>query len=350
MAEHASTTADGFVPVIDIAPYLAGDEEGKRQVAEQVDRACREVGFYVITGHGVSEALLGEVERVARGFFDLPVEEKMKVHVGDAPGGVGYSALGDTSLSYTQGVVAPADLNESFQIAKVDCGGDAYFKDDAVRALVPDNKWPAQLPDMQSVLTAYYERMGELARDLLRVSALALDLPEAYFDPKIGRHISRLNLRLYPQQTEAPLPGQLRAAAHTDYGTVTILRPGDSVGGLQVLDREGNWHDVPSVPNSFVINQGDVMARWTNDEWLSTMHRVANPPAEAQGGSRRLSVVFFHHPDYDTTIECLPTCTEAGKPPRHAPIRVHEYYTLKRTQQRAAKEKAKAQARLEAAE
>ena len=118
-------------------------------------------------------------------------------------------------------------------------------------------------------------------------------------------------MRLYPEQKIAPLPGQLRAAAHTDYGTVTILKPGDTVGGLQVADSDGNWHDVPMIPGSFVINQGDLMARWTNDRWLSTLHRVANPPEEAKGGSRRLSIVFFHHPNYDATVSCLPTCVEA---------------------------------------
>lgn len=337
----ASAPLDGFVPVVDISPYLEGTPEGKKKVADQIGRACREVGFYVITGHGVDQTLLDKVETTARTFFDMPIDEKMKLHVGDAPGGVGYAAVGDVALAYTRGVIAPHDLNESFQIAKVDKGDDGYFEAEGVRGLVPENKWPENIPEIKDTFTSYYLRMGQLARDLLRISALALDLPETYFDAKIDRHISRMNLRLYPEQKEAPLPGQLRAAAHTDYGTVTILRPGDTVGGLQVADPEGNWHDVPSIPNSFVINQGDLMARWTNDTWLSTLHRVANPPEEAAGGSRRLSIIFFHHPNYDTVIECLPTCADESRPPRYEPVTVNEYYAMKRTQQRTTKAKAK---------
>ena len=110
--------ANGIVPVIDIAPYLGGTPEGKRRVAAQVDRACRDVGFYVIVGHGVDPSLVDEVETAAREFFDLPLSEKMKVHIGKVPGGVGYSAVGDVALAHTRGRATPPDLNETFQIAK----------------------------------------------------------------------------------------------------------------------------------------------------------------------------------------------------------------------------------------
>ena len=336
----ALSSAHSFVPVIDIAPYLAGTPEGKRRVAAQLGRACREIGFYVIVGHGVDPALVDQVEAVSREFFDLSIDEKMKLHVGNAPGAVGYAAIGDTALAYTRGQVAPPDLNESFQIAKVDVTDDPYFQSEAARGLVPRNRWPERPAALQALYTQYYLRMGELAKDLLRLSALALDLPETYFDDKIDRHISRLNVRLYPEQKVAPLPGQLRAAAHTDYGTVTILKPGDTVGGLQVADSDGNWHDVPMIAGSFVINQGDLMARWTNDRWISTLHRVANPPEEAKGGSRRLSIVFFHHPNYDANVACLPTCIEPGVAPTYEPITVSDYYSLKKAQQRMARAKA----------
>jgi isopenicillin N synthase-like dioxygenase len=335
-----AANADSFVPVIDIAPYLAGAPEGKRRVVELLGHACREVGFYVIVGHSVDPALIAEVEAVSREFFDLPLDEKMKLHIGGSPGAVGYSAVGDTALAYTRGQVAPPDLNESFQIAKVDVTDDPYFQSEAARGLIPGNRWPERPAALKPLFTKYYLRMGALAADLMRLSALALDLPETYFDDKIDRHISRLNVRLYPRQEIAPLPGQLRAAAHTDYGTVTILKPGDTVGGLQVADAKGSWHAVPMIEGSFVINQGDLMARWTNDRWLSTLHRVANPPEEAKGGSRRLSIVFFHHPNYVATVSCLPTCVEPGAAPRYEPIAVSDYYSMKKSQQRAARAKA----------
>jgi isopenicillin N synthase-like dioxygenase len=330
-------SAESYVPVIDIAPYFAGSAADKQRVADEIGRACREVGFYIIVGHGIDPALIDEMERVSRAFFDLPVDEKMKVHVGKEPGASGYSALGDRALAYTRGQKSPPDLSESFQAAKIDADrNDPYYQTPAARSLVPPNRWPEHPSELEDVFRRYYLKMGDLARDLLRLSALALALPEHYFDDKVDRHIGRLLLRLYPEQKTRPLPGQLRAGAHTDYGTVTILRPGDSIGGLQIADPNGAWHDVPLIPNSYVINQGDLMARWTNDRWLSTLHRVVNPPEEAHGGNRRLSIVFFHHPNYDALIECLPTCKDAGRPARHEPVTVAEYYTLKRQQQRGA--------------
>jgi isopenicillin N synthase-like dioxygenase len=338
--EAVTATSNSFVPVIDIAPYLGGTPEGKRRVAAELDRACREVGFYIIVGHGVDARLIEQIEIVSREFFELPLDEKMKVHIGNTSGAVGYAAVGDIALAYTRGQVAPPDLNESFQIAKVDVTTDRYFQSEAARGLIPSNRWPERPAALKAVYTKYYLRMAALAADLMRLSALALGLPETYFDDKIDRHISRLNVRLYPEQKIAPLPGQLRAAAHTDYGTVTILKPGDSVGGLQIADPDGDWHDVPMIPGSFVINQGDLMARWTNDRWLSTLHRVANPPEEAQGGSRRLSVVFFHHPNYDAVVSCLPGCVAAGAAPTYEPITVSDYYSVKKSQQRMARAKA----------
>lgn len=330
--------SSSFIPVIDVSPYFTEAQGAKQRVAEQIGRACQEVGFYVIVGHGVDLKLVEDVEVVSREFFGLPLDEKMKVHI-EATGGVGYSAIGDIALARTRGQATPHDLNETFQIAKVDATNDMYFQCEAARGMVPINNWPERPAALKNLYTKYYLRMGALAASLMRLSAIALGLPESYFDDKINRHISRLNVRLYPEQNVAPLPGQLRAGAHTDYGTVTILKPGDTVGGLQIADAKGDWHDVPMIADSFVINLGDLMARWTNDRWLSTLHRVANPPEEAKGGSRRLSIVFFHHPNYDATISCLPTCVEAGCAPLYEPITVSDYYRMKKSQQRLTEDK-----------
>jgi isopenicillin N synthase-like dioxygenase len=327
----------GYVPVIDIAPYFTGDAQTKQKVADEIGAACRDIGFYIIVGHGVSPQLVKRVDHAARAFFDLPFDEKMKLHIGKEPGACGYSAMGDKSLAYTRGERSPPDLNESFQTSKIDADfNDPYFLTPEAKRLIPPSRWPDSLPEMEAACTVYYKQMGDLARDLLRMSALGLGLPERFFDAKVARHIGRLTLRLYPEQKVTPSPGQLRAGAHTDYGTVTILRPGDSVGGLQVADSQGQWHDVPVIPNSFVINQGDLMARWTNDRWISTLHRVVNPPPEALGGNRRLSIVFFHHPNYDTLIECLPTCQDPGETAKYPSVTVAEYYALKRQQQKGA--------------
>jgi isopenicillin N synthase-like dioxygenase len=114
-----------------------------------------------------------------------------------------------------------------------------------------------------------------------------------------------------------PEPGQLRAGAHTDYGTLTVLLPENKPGGLQVRGADGSWRDIHAMPGSFVVNLGDLMAYWTNDRWCSTLHRVVNPPPEAHGISARLSLAFFHQPNHDARIECLPSCVDAAHPAKY---------------------------------
>jgi isopenicillin N synthase-like dioxygenase len=255
---------------------------------------------------------------------------------------VGYAAVGDNNLSYTRGEAKPFDLVESLIIAPIDVPDDPYYRTPDARPLFPVNQWPAQPGELRAVWSEYYRRMQSLADDLMRLSAIALDLPEGYFQDKIDRNVSKLTAKLYPPQKTEPLPGQLRSSAHTDFGTVTILKPGDAPGGLQVADAEGTWHDVPMVPGSFVINLGDLMQRWTNDRWRSALHRVVNPPADKRATSSRLSIVFFHHPNYDVTVSCLPSLLEADEQPRHAPIGYSDFYRLRLAQRRGAATKASA--------
>jgi isopenicillin N synthase-like dioxygenase len=154
----------------------------------------------------------------------------------------------------------------------------------------------------------------------MRIFALALDLPERFFDDKIDRHISMFRVLRYPEQIEPPQPGQLRAGAHSDYGSLTIVKIEDKPGGLQVRNKAGEWVDVPVIPGSFVVNIGDLMMQWTNDRWISTLHRVVNPPRDQAGASRRQSLVFFHQPNYDAMVECLPGCAAPGMAPKFEPI------------------------------
>jgi isopenicillin N synthase-like dioxygenase len=114
-----------------------------------------------------------------------------------------------------------------------------------------------------------------------------------------------------------PQPWQLRAGAHSDYGSLTILKTEDKPGGLQVYTKTGIWVDVPIVAGCFVVNLGDLMGRWTNDHWVSTLHRVVNPPMESASMSRRQSLFFFHNPNYDAVIECIPSCQGPGNPPKY---------------------------------
>jgi len=160
--------------------------------------------------------------------------------------------------------------------------------------------------------------------DALIRGAVALGLPESYFADKIDDNFAALNTFHYPPQTEAPQNGQLRAGAHSDFGSLTILSTGDDPGGLQVRDHDGSWQDIAAPPDVFVVNIGDLMAQWTNDRWVSTLHRVVNPP-RGRAHLPRQSIAFFHQPHWHTPIECLPGCGTA----RHPPITSGEHFERK---------------------
>ncbi|HIQ51718.1 MAG TPA: 2OG-Fe(II) oxygenase [Pseudomonas pachastrellae] len=182
------------------------------------------------------------------------------------------------------------------------------------------NVWPPELPGFQQAYAEYFAAMGDLARSLMRIFALALELPETFFDDKIDKHISMFRSLRYPHLKEGIEEGQLRAGAHTDYGSLTIVKPDGALGGLQVCNRDGEWVDVPFVEDGFVVNIGDLMMQWTNDQWISTLHRVVNPPEDAAGDQQRQSLVFFHQPNYDVMVECLPSCLADGEKPLYAPV------------------------------
>ena len=295
------------VPVIDLAPFRSGDEASKRAVAEKVGQACHDIGFLIVSGHGVPDTLIQDTYRTAQEFFALPLREKEAVDR-PAPDVVrGYSAVGGEGLSYSLDEPTPPDLKESFTIGPDDFDrADPYFTG-----------------------PAYFGAMEKLAADLMRMFALALDLPENFFDDKIDHHISMFRALRYPSQVQPPEPGQMRAGAHSDYGSLTILRQEQRPGGLQVQNKAGEWVDVPAIPGAFVVNIGDLMMQWTNDLWVSTMHRVVNPPRDLAGDSDRISLVFFHQPNYDAMVSCLPSCATADKPAKYAPVSSGDHLSSK---------------------
>ncbi len=238
----------------------------------------------------------------------------------------GYVGLEGESVGRSRDASASAgDLNESFMVGPVDVPAGEYSHAAEAGAHFAPNLWPVRPPDLEPVFTAYYRAMGDLARLLMTIFATALGEPEHYFDAKVDRHISRLRVRNYPAPVTSPLPGQLRAGAHSDYGSLTILATEDRPGGLQVCNAEGQWVDVPVIPGAFIINLGDLLARWTNDRWVSTLHRVVVPDEGEYAGSRRQSIIFFHNPNYDAEIRCLPSCIAAGAPAKYPPTTSGEH-------------------------
>jgi hypothetical protein len=308
------------VPVIDLS------DPDRRAVARAVGQACRDIGFLVVSGHGVDPALIEATRSTARAFFDLPLPEKQRVARPRPDVTRGYVGLEGESVARSRDPGATAgDLNESLMIGPVDPPDPAYAHAPAAGQHFAPNLWPERPDDLRPVWTEYYRAMSDLAARVMRLFALALDLQETFFDDKIDRHISRLRVRNYPAPLVPPAPGQLRAGAHSDYGSLTILHTEDRPGGLQVCNAAGEWVAVPILPGTFVVNIGDLMARWTNDAWVSTLHRVANPPQGQEAESRRQSLVFFHNPNYDAPVACIPTCLPSGAEPKYAPTTSGEH-------------------------
>ena len=308
------------VPVIDITPFLEGSANGKRAVAQQVDRACTSIGFFTIVGHGVPEPLVERMYNASRAFFDLPLEEKLKVKRPRPEQARGYIGVGDENLAYSLDTKNITDLKEFFTIGPVDVPDDEYYRRPEAYPSFAPNIWPARPEGFRETWTEYYRVMERVAWVIMRIFALALDLPEEFFWDKIDRHIGAIRVLNYPDQPTRPKPEQFRAGAHTDYGAVTILKAENAPGGLQVLNRQSEWRDVATAPGSFICNIGDLMMRWTNDRWVSTLHRVVNPPPDAVLRSRRQSIVFFLQPNYDAVIECLPSCCGPDNPPKYGPV------------------------------
>lgn len=174
---------------------------------------------------------------------------------------------------------------------------------------------------MSEVMTRYYDALAALVDQMMSLMALGLGLADDHFSLAIARHTSALRLLHYPDLSGRGIePGQLRAGAHSDYGTITLLRQDEAPGGLEVRGVDGGWHAVVSVDDAYVVNVGDALERWTNDRWRSTVHRVVVPPPDADRDCERQSIAFFHNANWDALIECLPGCAGPDDPPRYEPV------------------------------
>ena len=319
------------IPVIDLTAARRGGVADRQRVARALDAVCQEIGFFTIAGHGVPPALIAGLREAAHAFFAQPLAVKRLAAPADPTTPRGYRALGIEALSFGNDQAAPPDLKEYYHFGRESWPETEYYSGAAGRRYFIGNLWPDHPRGFREAAAAYYGAMEELVGLMMRLAALGLGVDEHFFDDKIDRHITAMRLNFYPAQATPPLPGQMRAGAHTDYGAFTILNGENVPGGLQVRTRAGDWIDVETDADTFVVNIGDLLMRWTNDRWLSNMHRVVNPPAAA-AASKRLSIAFFHHPNYDALIECIAPPGSA----RHAPVLSGEYRDLKYRQTRVA--------------
>lgn len=237
----------------------------------------------------------------------------------------GYKGMSTTGLSYSLDSAAPPDLREIYIFGRVEELPPDYLRALDVGNRLPLNIWPASLPGFRAVFDEYDRAMQAFARRLLGLFAVALELPQGFFDAKIDKNNSFLLMANYPALDEPPLPHQLRAGPHSDFGVLTIVHQDAAAGGLQAQRQDGSWADITPAAGALVVNLGDIMAQWTNDRWVSSMHRVVLPPLELAASSRRQSLVYFFHPNYDAMIECMPTCTGPARPPRYPPTVAHAF-------------------------
>lgn len=289
------------IPVIDVAPLLSGTD--KQGVAKQIRWALSNTGFMYVKNHGIEQEFVDDVFNVTRRFFDLPLPQKMALHVSNSDVALrGYiEPFGEnTDPGKTR------DLKECFDIGPQRERIEGPF--------FGPNQWPAALPEFQTLVYGYHEKMVALSKQLLRGIALSLDLPEAYFDGIMKDPISIQRLLHYPPQNGIADKDIIGIGAHTDYGNLTILAQ-DDVGGLQVMNRDGDWVAGTPIKGTFVINIGDLIQKLTNDVYLANMHRVYNT-----SGRERYSIPFFIDADFDAVIAPLPSCVSEANPQRYQPV------------------------------
>jgi isopenicillin N synthase-like dioxygenase len=302
-----AATADE-VPVLDLTQLIDGGD--LTSLAAQLRHACETTGFFYVRNHGVPQSVVDEVFAATRRFFDLPLAERMAWKIDDRFRR-GYMPQG---INQHPGF-AP-DLKESYELAL-----DLPLDDPDVVAGLPlhgPNRWPDGHPWLRQAAEAYYAETLALGKQLLRLFAVSLGLPEAYFLPYCTKPMVQTRLFHYP-----PAPPQdetaYGVAPHTDYGMITLLTQ-DPIGGLELRKRDGEWVGAPFIPGTFVVNLGDMFKVWTNDIYVSNLHRVVN-----RTGRERYSIPTFFNLDYHAPVSCLPTCQSAENPPKYAPIASGDY-------------------------
>jgi len=301
------------VPVIDVSPLFSSDTAQRSAVAEQIRQASVEIGFFYVKAHNISAELLDSVQIASKYFFSLPESLKRSILVNEAHRG--YVPFAQT----TQPGRKFADLKESFNFAFPFTADDPLVLEG--KTLIGLNQWPENELAWRRILERYYLEIFELGQKILEAFALTLKLPTNFFRERYKSPLVRARLLHYPPQEPTHSAEQFGAAEHTDYGAITILWQ-DDVGGLQVKNRSGQWIEAVPIANTFVINIGDMLERWSNHLFVSTPHRVMN-----HSGQERYSIPVFYDPDYDAVISCLPNCASSDNLAKYPPIVAGDYIT-----------------------
>eukprot|EP00455_Lapot_gusevi_P000139 TRINITY_DN10059_c0_g1_i3.p1 TRINITY_DN10059_c0_g1~~TRINITY_DN10059_c0_g1_i3.p1 ORF type:complete len:365 (-),score=45.14 TRINITY_DN10059_c0_g1_i3:41-1135(-) len=300
---------------VPIVKLHSGDEVA---TAKQIRKALSDSGFLYVSNHGIPATQIQHVFSASRQFFELPLEEKMKCQVDQ--NGRGYTVPYCETLAPE--LQTMGDTKEGFYIGREVVAGSQESR----LPLHGANNWPSEavLPGWRALMYDYHQQLTKLSLYLTELFALSLDLDRNYFKPTFTHPVAVLRLLRY-FETRSDLPKGIYASGpHSDYGFITLLMTDDQPG-LQIEVEKDKWLDVPPVvlPNGerpFVVNIGDLLARWSNDEFKSTVHRVVN-----MTGKERYSVPFFFEPNFNTLVECIPSCTSPTRPALYPPVISGEY-------------------------
>lgn len=278
------------LPLIDMAGVREGDEAATLRAGEAIRKACSETGFFYIVNHGVTQSVIDTAMAAAKTFFAYPAEVKRQVAVNKRHRG--WHALGG-ALMYE---ATKPDFKEFFSM-----GLELPEEDPCVlagEALRGPNQWPDFMPELRLALDAYYEQVGLAGADLLKAVAVGLGIEPGFFAPKYGKRLQRTQMVYYPPHPPLAETDQFGVAPHTDYGCITLLYQ-DNSGGLQVRELASHrWIDATPIEGSLVVNVGDLLARWSNDRFRSTLHRVIN-----KSGHERYSIATFYDPTYGAVVD-----------------------------------------------
>ena len=300
------------IPLIDFGRFRNGNRQDRLDIAKQIGKACREIGFFYISNHGIGESTIENVYEQARIYFDQSIEEKMKLFIGSCPyeNNRGYTPIHEEKLSLK------GDLKEGFDLA-LELPADDHDRIVNHAQLYGPNVWPENLPDFRRIIyDEFYLKMLDLSKEIFESFALALDLDENYFKGMLNKPMVTMRLLSYPPQPIVEDEDELGCGAHTDYECFTLLSQSNQQG-LQILNKNQVWIDAKPIPNTFVVNIGDLMQRWTNDLFQSTIHRVINV-----SGQQRYSIPVFFGPNYFTRIE---TILKSNQQTKYEPILAGDY-------------------------
>jgi len=310
---NTTTRTGPALPVIDLS-LLSGTADQQQQLAQKLADACLHTGFFYIAGHGIADDLIQRTFRESRALFNLPEHQKEAINKSLSRANRGYEPLKGQTLEPG----SPPDLKEGFYIGEELDDSDPRVQEG--RFNHGANQWPEALPGFREVMTEYFTALNQLSARIMEALALSLGLRQDFFEDFCKHPLSTLRLLHYPPQPPNPAPGEKGCGAHTDFGGVTILLLDDRPG-LQVWDAVNEqWIDANPIPGTFVVNLGDMIARWTNDRYRSTLHRVVNT-----SGAERYSVPFFYSGNPDHEVRCLAPCLTEGDQPHYPPTTVEAH-------------------------